>query len=54
MTNTGSAPAGDRVGAMGDLRPKEHQQFRLLPVPMLRDYPEAAAWGERIARFMAS
>ncbi len=44
MTNTGSAPAGDRVGAMGNLRPAPHGQFRLMPVPS-RD-PE---WNARIS-----
>lgn len=54
MTNTGSAPAGDRVGAMGNLRPIAHGQFRLLPVPMPRDQPEAGAWGDRIAQWAKS
>jgi hypothetical protein len=49
MTNTGSAPAGNRVGAMGNLRPAPHRQFRLLPAPLPRDQPEAGAWGDRIA-----
>lgn len=49
MTNTGSAPAGNRVGAMGNLRPIAHGQFRLLPVPLSRD-PD---WNARLISWAA-
>jgi hypothetical protein len=49
MTNTGSAPAGNRVGAMGNLRPAPHRQFRLLPVPLDRN-PE---WNARTITWAA-
>lgn len=54
MTNTGSAPAGDRVGAMGNLRPAPQAQFRLMPVPLPRTLPMAAEWNDLVSRFIAS
>lgn len=54
MTNTGSAPAGDRVGAMGNLRPQAHRQFRFTPVPLPREQPLAEEWRELMAKFYRS
>lgn len=50
MTNTGNAPAGNRVGATGNLRPAAHGQFQLLPVAL----PRAADWNRRIAEWLAA
>jgi hypothetical protein len=54
MTNTGSAPAGNRVGATGNLRPAPRDLIRVLPVPMLRALPAAAEWNELLAKVMAA
>ena len=47
-------PVAASSGAVTGLfaRPISHGQFRLLPVPMPRDEPEAEAWGERIAAWV--